>query len=347
MQSQPQPTRRGFLATSAATLALASTVRSSAPTARRAIVLWLTGGPSQLDTFDPKPDAPSTMRGPFAPIATTVPGLHLSETLPRLATQAHRFALVRSVYHDGPPVHEVGQQLLQTGRLNQESGEAPHVAAELAAARQQRWAILPERLGHHGISVGHGQSAGTLGAAHEAFLPERLDLGRDNPTPYGRTSFGNACLAARRLIERDTAFVCVNMYSTVFNETTWDCHADGGSLASTLDDYRRRICPAFDTACAALLDDLHQRGLLESTLVVAMGEFGRTPLLNRRGGRDHWAGVWSVLLAGGGIRGGQVLGASDAHGAEPRDRPVHATEIADTLRHALGLPAERPVRELF
>jgi hypothetical protein len=347
MHSVPQPTRRGFLATSAATLALATTVRSHTPTARRAILLWLTGGPSQLDTFDPKPDAPSTVRGPFAPITTSMPGLHLSETLPRLATQAHRFALVRSVFHDGPPVHEAGQQLLQTGRLADDTGEAAHVGAQFAAARGQRWAILPERLGHHGISVGHGQSAGTLGAEHEAFIPERLDLGRDDPTPYGRTPFGNACLAARRLIERDTPFVCVNMYSSVFNETTWDCHADGGSLATTLDDYRRRVCPAFDTACAALLDDLHQRGLLASTLVVAMGEFGRTPTLNRRGGRDHWAGVWSVLMAGGGIRGGQVLGASDAHGAEPRERPVHARQIADTLRLALGLPAERPVRELF
>ncbi|MFQ3651995.1 MAG: DUF1501 domain-containing protein, partial [Gemmataceae bacterium] len=127
----------------------------------------------------------------------------------------------------------------------------------------------------------------------------------------------------------------------------WDCHADGGSLASTLADYRRSVCPSFDTACAALLDDLQERGLLASTLVVAMGEFGRTPHLNRRGGRDHWAGVWSVLLAGGGIRGGQVYGSSDAQGGEPKNQPVHAAQIAETIRYALGLPAKQPVRELF
>jgi uncharacterized protein (DUF1501 family) len=348
MSAVSSPTRRGFLASSAAaTMALASPMPLRAGTAQRAIVLWLSGGPSQLDTFDPKPDAPSRFRGPFAAIATSVPGLHLSETLPRLAKLAHCFALVRSVYHDAPPVHEAGQQLLQTGRLADDSGEAPHVGAQWSAATGQRWAILPERLGSHGISTGHGQSAGRLGAAYEAWVPERLEWGYEDSRRYGATPFGRACLAARRLIEREVTFVCVNMYSTVFNAITWDCHADGGSLATNLADYRRTVCPTFDIACAALLEDLHQSGLLDSTLVVAMGEFGRTPHLNQRGGRDHWAGVWSVLLAGGGIRGGQVYGASDAQGGEPKDQPVHAAQIADTLRFALGLPAQRPLRELF
>src|SRR5207253_9145051 len=105
---------------------------------------------------------------------------------------------------------------------------------------------------------------------------------------------------------------------------------------TSLDDYRETLCPMFDRAYAALLDDLYQRGLLGNTLVVAMGEFGRTPQLNPRGGRDHWPGVWSVLFAGGGVRGGQVVGASDRHGAEPRDRPVAAAQVAATIYGALG-----------
>jgi uncharacterized protein (DUF1501 family) len=127
------------------------------------------------------------------------------------------------------------------------------------------------------------------------------------------------------------------MFDTVFNEITWDCHADGGALGTTLDDYRDTLCPMFDLAYSALLEDLHQRGLLETTLVAAFGEFGRTPLLNARGGRDHWPGVWTALFAGGGVHGGQVIGASDGHGAEPFDRPVRPAEIAASVYRALGI----------
>jgi len=107
---------------------------------------------------------------------------------------------------------------------------------------------------------------------------------------------------------------------------TWDCHADGGSLAVNLDDYRDTLCPMFDVAYTALLDDLKGRGMLDTTLVLAMGEFGRTPQLNNRGGRDHWPGVWSVLFAGARVKGGQVVGSSDKQGAEPKDRPVSPAE---------------------
>ena len=126
------------------------------------------------------------------------------------------------------------------------------------------------------------------------------------------------------------------MFDTVFNEVTWDCHADGGSLAASLDDYRDTLCPRFDRAYTALLEDLSQRGLLESTLVLAVGEFGRTPYLNPRGGRDHWPGCWTALLAGAGVDGGQVVGASDPLGAEPADRPVTPADLAATVYHALG-----------
>src|SRR5205823_10647728 len=154
---------------------------------------------------------------------------------------------------------------------------------------------------------------------------------------YGRNTFGQSCLLARRLLENGVRLVTVNMFDTVFNEITWDCHADGGSLAVRLDDYKETLCPMFDTAYTALLEDLKQRGTLDNTLVVAMGEFGRTPQLNPRGGRDHWPGVWSVLFAGAGVRGGQVIGSSDKTGAEPKDRPVTPAEVAATVYHALGI----------
>jgi hypothetical protein len=162
-------------------------------------------------------------------------------------------------------------------------------------------------------------------------------------TRYGAGTFGQSCLLARRLVEAGVRLVTVNMFDTVFNEITWDCHADGGALASTLDDYRDTLCPTFDAACASLLQDLGERGLLETTLVVAMGEFGRTPQLNPRGGRDHWPGCWSILLAGGGVRGGRVVGSSDPLGCEPHDRPVTPAEVAASVYHALGLDPRTPL----
>ena len=175
--------------------------------------------------------------------------------------------------------------------------------------------------------------------------------------------FGKVCLQARRLVECGTRFVTVNMFDTVFNQVSWDCHADEDSLATTLNDYRNRVCPMFDRAYTALLEDLHERGMLSSTLVVAMGEFGRTPRLNTRGGRDHWSGVWSVLFAGAGVRGGQIIGASDRLGAEPHERPVSPAEVAATIFRALRIDLQarlpgpgarrlplvdaQPVEELF
>jgi hypothetical protein len=154
---------------------------------------------------------------------------------------------------------------------------------------------------------------------------------------YGGNTFGQSCLLARRLVEQGVRFVTVNMFDTVFNEITWDCHADGGSLAVRLDDYKETLCPMFDQAYSALLDDLSQRGLLANTLVVAMGEFGRTPLLNPRGGRDHWPGCWSVLFAGANVKCGQVVGSSDRTGAEPKDRPVNPADLAATIYKAMGI----------
>jgi uncharacterized protein (DUF1501 family) len=179
---------------------------------------------------------------------------------------------------------------------------------------------------------------------------------------YGRNTFGQSCLLARRLVEAGVRLVTVNMFQTVFNEVTWDCH--GSAPFSTLDDYAAHLLPTLDRAVSALLDDLGARGLLDSTMVVATGEFGRTPRINSAGGRDHWPGVWSALVAGGGIRGGQVVGASDRNAEAPACRAVSPQELLASMYHSLGISPDqcmqsdagdsfalvedaRPIAELF
>jgi len=330
------PSRRDFLkagATTAASLSLAGlpAFGASQPKDINCILLFLVGGPSQLETFDPKPNAPSHVRGPFGAIRTSVPGIHLSETLPRTAAIMDKIALVRTVHHTSAPIHETGQQLMQTGRLCVQGHEPPHFGAVLSYSKGDRrddvpnFVVTPTAITNTGVSVGHGQSAGHLGARHE---PTKFDEKHD---------FARSCRDAVALVEAGTRTVVVNMFDTVFNKVTWDCHADGGSLATTLSDYRDTLCPMFDRAYTSLIEDLAQRGMLDTTLVLAMGEFGRTPIINPRGGRDHWTGCWSMLFAGAGVRGGQVIGASDAWAAEPKDRPVTPAEIAATVYARLGL----------
>ena len=151
----------------------------------------------------------------------------------------------------------------------------------------------------------------------------------------------NACAVGA--IRCGVRFITINQFSTVFDSPSWDCHADGGSLRTDLNDIRDTVAPSFDTAFAALLTDLEDRGLLDSTLVVATGEFGRTPKLNANGGRDHWAGAWTALVAGGGVKGGRVIGRTDAKGTEPTDRPVTPQELVATIFHALGVPADATI----
>jgi hypothetical protein len=378
------------------------------------IILFLVGAPSQLDTWDLKPDAPDTVRGPFRPIKTNVPGIEIGEHFPLMAKMADRYSIIRSVYHKAAPIHETGHQMMQTGYLFRGGQEYPHYGAVVSHLRGRTssglppFVILPSPIGNTGVSVSHGQGAGYLGSRHEPFFlrgdpaaagftindlnapagvdPARLrsrkalleavdnahrafDATEDSRSRdtaydqafglifaekakkafdiaaekdelrarYGRNTFGQSCLLARRLVENGVRLVTVNMFDTVFNEITWDCHADGGSLAVNLNDYKETLCPMFDLAYTALLEDLKQRGMLENTLVVAMGEFGRTPQLNARGGRDHWPGVWSILFAGGKVKGGQVIGASNKMGAEPRDRPVNPAEVAATVYKGMGI----------
>ncbi len=307
------------------------------------ILLLLVGGPSQLETFDPKPDAPDGIRGPFRSIATRVPGIRVSEHLPRLAARMDRVALVRSVHHDEAPIHETGLQLLQTGRLCQAGREAPHFGSVVARIEGPRRdvapsVILPGPIRSTGVDIPRGQSAGCLGTRFDPVFLSPDDGVRD---AYGPMPFVHDCLLALRLVEAGVRVVTINMFDTVFGRVSWDGH--GAAPFSTFDDYARELLPAFDRAFAGLLDDLERTGRLETTLVVAAGEFGRTPRINASGGRDHWPGVWSVALAGGGVRGGQVVGASDEHAAAPADRPIGLPDLLATIYHGLGIDSKAHV----
>ncbi|MFN0086545.1 MAG: DUF1501 domain-containing protein [Blastocatellia bacterium] len=378
------------------------------------IFLMLVGGPSQLDCWDMKPNAPAEIRGPYKSIRTNVPGMEISELFPRAARNADKFAIVRSVYHTAAALHDTGHQMMQTGRVFQAGREHPSVGCVLSKLRGPRsdappHVLLPRPIGNTGGNLPHGHSAGFLGKQFDPFvlnsdpsmpdfrapdlLPpdyisatrvdrrrklremvdgavrdfegsgdaklrdenfhqaytlmasdrmrEAFDLTKETDAMkdrYGRNRFGLSCLLARRMIERGVRFVTINMFETVFNEITWDIH--GSPPFSPIACYREQVGPMFDNGYASLLEDLHDRGLLKNTMIVATGEFGRTPKINSAGGRDHWPQCWSMLFAGGGVKGGQVVGASDEIGAYPKDRPVTPAEIAATMMHSLGIELE-------
>ena len=393
---------------------------------KNCIMLMLVGAPSQLDTWDMKPNAPAEIRGPYKTIKTNVPGIEVSEIFPRMAQNADKFAFVRSMYHTAAAVHDTGHQMMQTGRLFQNGIEHPHVGCVLSKLRGGRGdapahVLLPRPIGNTGGNMPHGQSAGFLGKAFDPFvlnsdpsmpdfkvpdmLPpnyisalrtdnrrklremvdgsvkgfetsqdaklmddnfhqaytlmssakmrEAFDLTKESNAMkdrYGRNRFGMSCLLARRMIERGVRFVTANMFETVFNEITWDIH--GSAPFSPIQCYKEQVGPAFDNAYASLLEDLHDRGLLKNTMVVAMGEFGRTPKINPAGGRDHWPTCWTVVFAGGGVKGGNIVGASDEIGGAPKDRPTTPAEVAATVFKGLGIDLEtelpglqgRPIR---
>ena len=347
-----QTTRRDFLKATAASAAglLVAGETSAAPesigTAKSCIFINLIGGPSHLDTFDPKPDAPSEVRGPFRPIRTKVPGLHLSELFPKLAAMADKFSLIRSMNHAAPPIHEAGLQLLNTGHLFRDGPEWPSVGAVMSylkrreSGQEYRHHLIPCREVNTGIKIDQGFGPAHLLTRNEVWTRagNRSLISEDFHPEFGCNRFGEDCWWAYLFSQYpDVPFTTVNMYTTVFDEISWDCHADRGSLCTTLLDYRNSVAPTFDSAFTGLLAHLERTGRLESTLVVATGEFGRTPKLNANGGRDHWAGCWTALVAGGGVQGGRVIGSSDAIGSEPKDRPVTPQELVSTIYHALGV----------
>jgi hypothetical protein len=280
-----------------------------------------------------------------------------------------RLTLVRSMTHAEAPIHETGHQLLNTGGLSRGDLDRPHfgaVAAHLLSlkdAHSPRFVMIPGPIGHTGVSISHGQASGMLDKGLDPYstgaeagssgydareIARRGGMIGQGPNPfnldderrstrdaYGRTKLGQGCLLARRLVESGTRVVALNMFDTVFDQVTWDAH--GRKPFSTLDDYRTTLLPTLDLAISALVDDLQGRGLLDSTLIVATGEFGRSPRLNQHGGRDHWPAVWTALLAGGGLSGGQVIGASDAQAAEPYERPVAPVDLTATIYRVLGI----------
>jgi hypothetical protein len=340
--------RRDFLRAGGLTVVgLSGAARAGSLTAvpsRRAIFILMTGGVSQLETFDPKPEAPSIIRGPFKSIETAVPGIRFGESLPRLAQRSDRFAVIRSLTHDAAPIHETGQQLLQTGRLAERGLQFPNwgsLVARAVPARQNIPAnvILPRPVSDTGVNSYRGQQSGVLGTEWmpQSGLQELTEEPESIRRLYGDTEFGRLLLRARQLVEQGTRCVTVNLFDSLQNRITWDCHGDKNCGAATLFDYQARLCPEFDQAMAALLDDMAQRGLLDETLVVATGEFGRTPMVNENMGRDHWTRCWSGLVAGGKVTGGKVIGSSDSTAAEPIERPVEPGELTATLLNWCGV----------
>jgi hypothetical protein len=402
------------------------------------VLLWLWGGPSHLDTFDMKPDAPVEYRGPFEPIATRVPGLNFCELLPGLAGVADKLAVIRSMHHASND-HGVAGTIALTGS---EAGAVSLGGAVSTGAMRPSigsiigrlnprpsdqlpgYVILGSQL-HQGLKKVVGEGGGLLGTAHDPFrldydpvdglkipsldLPkeisaERLDRrfemlryagtnvgsqGRSiasidrhydlahtlltsrqtmkaldlsaEPLPvreaYGRHRFGQCCLLARRLVEAGQPVVQVNWSTHV------ECPEDAGDGGWDMHDRYFQIMQdrhgwMLDKAMTALIRDLDQRRLLDSTLIVAVGEFGRTPKINAKAGRDHWNPCYSAVVAGGGVRGGAVVGASDKHAEYPRERPVSPADLGATILARLGvtasditglglLPQGDPITELF
>jgi len=381
--------------------------------AKSCIMVFNYGGPSHLETWDPKPDAPPEIRGEFHPIATSVPALRISEHLPRLARIANRYAVVRSVSHRDND-HAIGAYLALTGYshpknaiLGIEPAASPQdlpslgsIVSKLRPANGSMFSYVTlGDLRHFGNNDSMGQNAGCLGRAYDPFtvpflrpmngeldlgmtrvmaavdagsignrrqLQEQLDhvspmleatadsrsfdgftrrafellgssasreafnLAKEPPNvrdAYGPSPFSRNCLLARRLIEAGVPLVTV--YS--FGNRDWDTHsANFSTLKSTL-------LPPTDHGLTALLEDLVNRGLLDDTLVVWMSDMGRTPRINRDAGRDHWSFCYSILLAGAGVRGGQVYGSSDRAAAYPSSNPVTPADVAATIYHCLGI----------
>jgi hypothetical protein len=363
------------------------------PQAKSCILLWMSGGPSHLDTFDLKPDAPGNIRGEFRPINTSVPGIQISEHFPKLAQRMEHAAVMRSM-STAESDHQLASYHLHTGYQKRAGDRVfPSLGSIVSRELGKGDSPLPNF-----VCIGTGPRqfarAGFLGPDHqplcvtnpdrgidfvealngrEAFgrqydLLRRLetsfqeryaaeasrahstamdravrlmtaeqkrafDLSREsgeNRDRYGRGSFGQGCLMARRLIESGVRFVEVLMADGV----GWDTHRDNFSRT-------RRLSTEADIGMAALVDDLKQRGLLDSTLIVWMGEFGRTPQITSGGGRNHWARAWSTVLAGGGIRGGQVIGRTDRHAAEVVERPISVVDFLATVCTVLQIDYKR------
>jgi uncharacterized protein (DUF1501 family) len=372
---------------------------------RKAVILiWLSGGPSQLDTWDPKPAAPSEVRGPFGSTATKVPGVRISEYFPLQATIVDRLALVRSVDCRASTDHfpapmQAGNPLAQRSKIDPHIGTHPSMGSVAARFRGPNDPAMPAFVGMADLNLFFADvlGAGPLGGAYEAAdaaqlagrltLPRgvdvaraedraglcrqfdrlrrdldagdtmarmdhyrrqaleivlsgkarqafRLDLEPDRVRDtYGRNNFGEKTLLARRLVEAGVTFVTV---SPIFGY--FDNHGDDvvwGGLVKGL----KPLLPRLDQALYALVRDLEARGLLDDTLVLALGEFGRSPIFSQRGtgGREHWSNCMSMLVAGGGLTHGQVVGSTDAKGGEVKEGRVTPSDLGATVYRHLGI----------
>ena len=392
------------------------------------IFLFLAGGPSHFETFDPKPDAPVEIRGLWKPTATSVPGTFICEKMPLMAQRMHKVAIVRS-WQGASGSHAAGSQHVASGMLPPPTGQhypnfgclvsalqgakvsgvPPHFGIPVAArytdppgylgaaaaavdipgdpaagdAKFGKLNLPPERFGQRHEMLTQFDRLGRLRdvsdlalEATDKFADEAIDLlttGRmqqamrldDEPQPlrekYGETMYGQRVLLGRRLIEAGARFVTINqavqggLFGAGKTNGTWDNHhllfesmmSFAQTPSSIPGGYKWHRTPGpgnlpqLDMSLSALLDDLEDRGMLETTLVVAMGEFGRTPKINKDGGRDHYPSAGSVLLAGAGVSGGAVVGATDRKGAEPKTRPWRPEDFAYTIYHALGIDAHR------
>jgi hypothetical protein len=324
--------------------------------ARSVILLWMDGGPPQHETFDPKPGAPLEIRGAFQAIPTNVDGVQVCELMPRMARQMDRVALIRTLGHT-ERTHEGACHTLLTGRPPLPSGVSPSLGSVVAKELGRRGPLPPYvSIPGSRFACGYGRS-GCLEATFNPFsvgsdpnnrgidelytraddvvrsaqASQAFDLTREPDRvrdAYGRTTFGRGCLLARRLVEAGVRFVTVS-------QGGWDTHSEN------FETCRQHLVPPVDQAVAALLQDLHDRGLLASTLVVWMGEFGRTPQVNLLAGRDHWPHAGCAVLAGAGVRGGQVIGATDDEGGYPVERPVSPADVARTIYYKLGIHPSR------
>jgi hypothetical protein len=369
------------------------------------IVLWMTGGPSHLDTFDLKPDARAEVRGEFRPIATSVPGIQISEHFPRLARLLQHGAILRGMSTQEAD-HQLASYHLHTGYQNRAGGISFPALGSIASQQLGRGEFPLPNYAVIGPGPRDGTGAGFLGARHQPlYIPEPMrgvenlaanvdaqrfqrqsqllselersfyqsyqapasqahaatvesavrmmrarevqafELARESEATrdrYGRTAFGQGCLLARRLVEVGVPFVEVNMG---LGNDGWDTHVNNFPRTRTLS-------AQVDPAMSALIEDLRDRSLLDSTLVVWMGEFGRSPQITTGGGRNHHARAWSTVLAGGGIRGGQVIGRTDQTAASVTERPISVVDFMATLCRILGIdytrnnlsPDGRPLR---
>lgn len=406
-------------------------VQGATPRARSCILIFLNGGPSHLDMWDMKPDAPAEVRGEFKPIGTPVAGIQMSEHLPRLAKLAPHYSLLRSLHHRVSNAHALAVYLALTGddrgdgnvAVGFSQGDFPAVGSVVSRVYGAQRAMVPYVSLPYRTKEGAGGPpqpgfyGGWLGqqydplfvlkdpnaadfsipeltlpdgftarrvemrrhllrgvnhaldslhregsfAALDAFQQRALELVSSEHTraafaierepdrareSYGRNIYGQSVLLARRLIEAGCRVVTLSWAPDA--NATWDTH--GGNFAKLRDT----LLPQLDACLSSLLADLRDRGLLEETLVVCMGEFGRTPKINAGAGRDHYPGCYGLLMAGGGVRGGRVVGRSDDLGAEPVETPLTPQDIMATVYTLLGIapetefpdPLDRPLKIL-